>query len=1037
MSSLFASRAIRGRAFVIALLAACCAVPASGNPHGAHDQPAPLPARLGPMPDVMGQVEIREIETTQAGALFNTRTDDAPLKEITVTGLDLIFDPRLADGLYQRLNAREDLLSLSLIADRVFIRAPLKLPGTRLNIHARELIFEDLTPEQPALIDTTPIAVRERVGRARGFNRDADKDGEDGIHGEPGGDIQLVVGQLFAPGEGKRFILNGTDGQHPGKGEHGRAGHGVNYIESYQGHKKTNWSNVIYIDRTGLLNVENKLRDGVNWFSKPFAGGNEVIEKAKDWGSTIEPKDGTRGLAGGQPGNGGDGGNLSSNLPADALTALIEQHPGEPGARSPAYYGGRAGWPSTWVKLAENGIKTWATEQSRRPLRDGSDSKAKTGKPGKPGEFQQIDQTFAQPEVLAMRLELIRQAYLANHIDLATELVSEYLRMLADYQLGWLRDDPRFAASHAEIARLGRQLNAGLDYFGNPPGWTPLLSLEVLQRTYGEQIDESLRLLALVHWLQANWQDDDQRRHTLAGLMQGKQAEIEQAGRLYRQAQRLLPRLQAELATIRSDADDYLAQLAIAEQNLLARHQDQELVRASISALRSTAETWAFLRMGKGGSGKMAGALFGLALADNLIHAGQASAGTASESLDALLQQDAISAAQQRFAELQIAGVEDADAYVAQLDTLSEALAPATRQQIDAQIQTRIDSDTQARFEQLKQQDPEFEAAYQDMVDLITRKEVFAGKVGEAFQLLDEAMAWLAEASRSLDALRDESITLASDPRLRAALAEVDRRARERLIRYKYYLTKAYEYRMLQSCPIDYRDNQLFDQLAGYLDAKRDVDGLPRQDVDTLFQAMRQLYREDISQLQDLMLREYSEARPDRIRTARRVVLLPKELERLNRHGEVQIDLGPRVTLTTDRDVRIAAIEVDRRYTQLIADEDSPLALASNLEVGFAPSDWTVLHWQDRQILFRYGVNQALSLVRWGFSWYPGGEIQSFGVDEEQLGGIDSIADIRRKRLRPGANTALHIRRELSPVDAPVSIERLAFVVTLDKHKIR
>jgi hypothetical protein len=428
-----------------------------------------------------------------------------------------------------------------------------------------------------------------------------------------------------------------------------------------------------------------------------------------------------------------------------------------------------------------------------------------------------------------------------------------------------------------------------------------------------------------------------------------------------------------------------------------------------------------------------------VALVDGLTNSPAAgvSGGTTSDSLNALLAEDDIAAAHARFAALGVADAVDSEAYAEALNGLSATLSTATRQRLDYQIQTQIGSEAQARFEALKKEDPELEAAYREMIALITRKEVFAGKVAETFQLMDESMAWIEEANRAIDTLRSESAANAADPALRTTLDAMDQRARERLIRYKYYLAKAYEYRMLQTCPIDYRDNQLFDKLAGYMDRTQQAAGLPRGGPGELFESLRQVYRDDINQLQELMLREYSESRPDTIRAARRVVLYPHELERLNRSGQVQIELGPRVTLPTDRNARINSVSVDAAYTSVQADEDSPQAMAANLEIGFAPSDWTVLRWGDRELLFRFGVARDLSLVRWGFSWYPGGEITPFGADEDQLEAITSIADIRRVRLRPGADTIMTIRRELAPEDAPVRIERLAFVVSLDKHKAR
>ncbi len=74
---------------------------------------------------------------------------------VVISGKSVIFDSGTPSygGLYTRFHNRPDMKTLSIYAETLTIRAPLKLPGTNVIVFARYLRFEDTA--SPASIDTT------------------------------------------------------------------------------------------------------------------------------------------------------------------------------------------------------------------------------------------------------------------------------------------------------------------------------------------------------------------------------------------------------------------------------------------------------------------------------------------------------------------------------------------------------------------------------------------------------------------------------------------------------------------------------------------------------------------------------------------------------------------------------------------------------------------------------------------------------------------------------------------------------------------
>ena len=255
-------------------------------------------------------------------------------RSIRVGGKTVIFQAGHANGLYEAYNENDDLKELSIHAETLIVRSPLRLPQTAVALHARELRFEGAE----ARIDTTPRSLTARPAGAT-FSTPA----ANGADGFAAGDVDVDV-ELFtsAPVGPVRFIMNGGSGQPCGLGLNGNSGANRPTYGSYYDCPNPN-------NTTAAKRVESHYVCDLLLGCFPFWYYREVwywpTEGFFDDPETWKPTDGTSARPGGKPGNGGEGGRLSGPLglidhtlsKGGASASTTHNAGGKPGTPQPAY----------------------------------------------------------------------------------------------------------------------------------------------------------------------------------------------------------------------------------------------------------------------------------------------------------------------------------------------------------------------------------------------------------------------------------------------------------------------------------------------------------------------------------------------------------------------------------------------------------------------------------------------------------------------------------------------------------------------------
>lgn len=969
-------------------------------------------------------------------------------RAVTVSGFEVRLDPADKHAELNRFTGNADLHRLDIEADSVIIRGTLHLPQTEVRISARRLVFQDADPANPARIDTTPLAWP--TAASDGNERNTPSPGNNGLRA---GDIHLALDQLVADG-GVRLVMNGGPGQDPERGRDGDDGTSV----ASRTHKINNrrYTNVVYVQ---THRVQSSATVPIQ---EPELQPNEAFSS-----SQYQPTNGAKGVPAGQPGDGGPGGDLVTNNPE--WKRYARQLGGTPGQAFGPYDGGAAGRPTTWRKIREKVVTTyssnsqpltttWFVEEKNGRTRGGAASGAVLhGNAGVHGQVRRSEggsNTWLTTSLLRLVVERLRDVYLAGRFDQALALVREFGPLSEDLAAGSGEAAHELIVLRRELNTLSHRLAAGLDYFGNPPGWVPNLSVEVNYSAFQQEIDSAIRMYYLSYWLTRHWRALEHKTEALDRLITLQQDQIESHRRRYANASALLPVLEAEQQRIDTEAAFFLDKLQARERELAQDATGNVRRRAILRTINLLGEIVVSHKK------PTAYAIFASASSQDVetIFDPDSPLSTGDTVLDAYrrVTSDAeIIAIRRQLGALDPSAATDPDAYTEELLALGDTLSGATQASRDAFLKNAIgDDEVHAELQRLKAQDGSFSDLIDDLTRFLAHKQLFAEKTAQAIQALETTTDEISTGWLAVDSLTRARDNWDPTPPVAVlqAIRTIREKARERLVLYQYYLAKAYEYRILEPYPGDFRKNRLFEKLASDFEAAPiggQDDGPPELSVDGEdFNTLRTIYLDELRSVVSAIITGLNEDRPEPLEIVQTLRLTSDELARLNNSNEVAINLAAR-GLISDNDVntRIVDIEVLAAQSTFVAEPAAEGRRAvSNLQITAAPAGESILRWGNTEYAFDYRRRRGVAPVRWGYTWDAitgsGRQIQR---SDDSLSLLTRLLDdgasapVNQARIRflPGARGDIVLRKEVRPVveGEHVRIQDLALAIRLQLYK--
>jgi len=436
------------------------------------------------------------------------------VEQNVVAGVHLVFKAGDPNNLFESFHTpRSQKLDAStppgprkalLIAcDTLEISGMLSLPEWEVAIFTRKLIFRD-----QGSINTTPLDWA--LQKAADFDPINRKGGACGADGHHAGAISVFIASMDAPSHEsmQRFVCRGGRGQDAGHGKDGADGKNMSPISAIFRRTDTGRYNQF---TASFANPCVFAKYHWHWIIPTERGERGV----NDW-----PTNGEHALEPGAPGSAGNGGAWFSNLAQ--LQALVDNTTGAAGAVAPSVRGGSAGTPTTsthydlTIRFNLAG-ETAGGDSDVTETRTTTEGKGYTAKPavhekGETKEKRTISaaNAWVHPFQLEAVLRYARDAFLAGVRGPVSELLAPYEKALAlplptgkDAGLPWVEGEAaRWTSAQAEIAGILHRLRNNLDYFGNPAGYMPFLSLQATLRLYDLETKDAIRTLLLAAWVQ-------------------------------------------------------------------------------------------------------------------------------------------------------------------------------------------------------------------------------------------------------------------------------------------------------------------------------------------------------------------------------------------------------------------------------------------------------------------------------------------------------------------------------------------------------
>ena len=343
----------------------------------------------------------------------------------------------------------------------------------------------------------------------------------------------------------KCFIANGGNGQNPGEGKNGAAD-GSNKEQKSEYTFSRSTVNGYYPEIYGGP-TDNKFRAK---FDPPAVYFEYKVESKNIWGFTETeaegnwstrdfPTDGLPAIASGKPGNAGSAGSLNTN--SNHASQCMSHESGKSGSRAGTYRGGKAGNPTNsahyHVSIIFNrdfgGSYNMDLEKSKVVMIDRDEVMDWNGtvhisKNGKDEVGQEADKTtgnlplvevinetnaWLHPLSLQKVIEYAQNLFLSNSRDEVAKFLKPYDAALSltipsykpllspPFISPWDGKEAQWASAHSEIATMLLRLGSHLDYFGNPGGYSPFLSLAGAIKLYEDETKRALRALLLANWI--------------------------------------------------------------------------------------------------------------------------------------------------------------------------------------------------------------------------------------------------------------------------------------------------------------------------------------------------------------------------------------------------------------------------------------------------------------------------------------------------------------------------------------------------------
>lgn len=521
------------------------------------------------------------------------------------------------------------------------------------------------------------------------------------------------------------------------------------------------------------------------------------------------------------------------------------------------------------------------------------------GKKGEGGHFELNDNPclYIHPHYVACVLRHAKDAFINDKPNASLKICNEYHALIEGYMNNpaWETCDERDAAllkdDLTEIEDILLRLNNCLDYFGNPIGWVPLLSFEVMLNNYNTEIDRAIPTLYMYYWL--NHVDRTLEHMTEAAEAEADRVEgdLEEAQNKINDWVQNVPKLQDEMALVQLRINTLQEQLDILKSKLLAKAKHNVKKRNRINKAIGVCKAIANVISVCGPYGQAIGGAMNAVLSSGIIETvtginySQTMNTVGNQLCDTSFYDNIKQSLLNARESLGTNFTDFANSFESLFTTIKPFLTNVNNLSGLLSKGSVPKNEVEAEFERLKAQCVEFKYLETEINSLDQSKRAIDAAINDMLYKISTSLSSISSLAIRLDGLRRNAFTDNSKRDLYAIqyLEDMQQRAKSRLLKYHYYLRKAYEYRLLRPYVGEFNLTSMYDRFEALGMALGNV-------IDAnAYSSLSAIFRDVISGMAEEIINEYSNNYPEQ--SAQITVVIPKEkLELINTSDGIKLN---------------------------------------------------------------------------------------------------------------------------------------------------
>ena len=451
-----------------------------------------------------------------------------------------------------------------------------------------------------------------------------------------------------------------------------------------------------------------------------------------------------------------------------------------------------------------------------------------------------------------------------------------------------------------EIYAMLFKLEQGIDYFGNPAGWVPLLSFEVYLKNYDNEINRAMPTLYLSNWMKRiDCSLQDRIKGSQEAASQTKK-EIDNNKAFLNSLVSEIPSLQDEAAEVNRMIVELTDSIETLQNALMAEAIKKVKKRNRLKKILGIAKSVIGVIPTVGSIGTA------LNVASNIADAVGIVSNIFTPEYDVTPYTSVLEDVGSVDYKKMISSVQDvvdktkfenigSDAHLLKdtYESLSTAISPLTKSITNVcnilKQNTAPNAEVQAEYNRLLACSTEYQRMKARIDELNVRKINLTNRMNEVFSDMTATLSELSNDALALDAFRRDAFTVNSKRDLNAMLylARMEQRAKNLLLKYDYYLRKAYEYRLLK--PYEGEEFNLTSMFERFEALGMSTESAPDRQA---YDALASVFRERISDMTHRIVEEYtynqSEKSPEEPIS---IAISHEQLDVINANGSVTLNL--------------------------------------------------------------------------------------------------------------------------------------------------